>query len=106
MNFKRHKPHFKKSTGDWSTPVDIKIEKEPILDTQKWHSKRKYPCKKLKGEHRFIVFKTTNLDWYRPMKQLVESKCEACGKKKWDISQIPVVSPKERITSSALLSMA
>lgn len=52
-------------------------------DKVKWFSKRKYPCKRLKGEHDFELIET--YDFKHLSKYLTQTyysyRCKACGKK-------------------------
>ena len=50
------------------------------VDTFKTKAKKKYPCKRLKGEHDFVFVREWGLhcfDW-----KYKDFKCSACGKEK------------------------
>ncbi len=83
MNFKRKYPHNKKPVDEhgWSIPISLKKELDPV-DIPKYHSTRKFPCKKLKGEHHFVLFKREHLSWWHTGKYFTEYRCSACNKKK------------------------
>lgn len=77
MNFKRCKPSKKKSNS-WGTPRFIQRLKEgrPTYPP----GKKKYPCKRLKGDHIFRTIKEQQAKWFRDI--FIEKRCKGCNKKK------------------------
>jgi hypothetical protein len=89
MNFKRHKPHDEKMM-EWGTPKYVQIEEEKqthSMPSGKW--KKLYPCRKLKGEHTFVLKKKYD-PWEYNGKIEVSSvwKCTACGKEDFRTEKI------------------
>ena len=88
MKFIRRRPRLKKSDGEWCTPKQVQLNKvlEDLDDdaAEPWHPKRKWPCKKLKGEHDFKEIKRDEFKWSPgPGKTIwIEFRCTACNKKK------------------------
>ena len=75
MNYKRGKPRDKKNV-EYGTPKHIQAEVKKLL-----HSipgRRKYPCKKQKGDHKFRFIGNHKLLHYK----WKEYQCSECGKKK------------------------
>ena len=69
---------------------DVKFKQGKDLDVVKVKSKKKYPCKRLKGDHNFIFVRAEKLvgTWCKGLgKWILEWKCSACGKKEIDISE-------------------
>lgn len=85
MKFKRGYKRDKK-TIEWKTPKYI--QEEHARTSSKWFSKKKFPCKKAKGQHDFFVYKEELLKWWKPTQKWIEYRCKLCGKKKFDYENI------------------
>lgn len=72
------------------------IEEEKV----RWPSKKKYPCKRLKGAHQFEVIKVEEIDelsnFVKQMeiKRIIHSKCIGCGKK--DVEYVHKLNKKDK----------
>lgn len=52
-----------------------------IDEIERYPSKKRYPCKRRKGEHDFIEKEVQLFPWSKKLTKIQE--CQACGKRKW-----------------------
>lgn len=92
MNYKRGKAKEKKDDGSWTTPKEYQKQSSSAVSLPL--VKRKYKCKKLKGDHEFIRTGTERFTW-KPISQnmvtvLEYFSCRGCMKQKIERSKEPL----------------
>ena len=70
----------------YATPKRIQAEK--LKQSRSMPGKKKYPCKKSKGDHDFVLKETKVIKWWPPSQgmqtKIYEYRCSHCNKKKID----------------------
>ena len=77
-----YKSHIQKKKGLNYLEED-KVKARPI---------KKYPCKRLKGEHDFVLVEEEEVKWMNSIFKKYE--CSGCGKKNWDIKKYDKIKRK------------